>query len=153
MTHDQPGEQDSAPATRTPRVRARLVPPYRVDIDVRDGHFTLVSDQGPEDGGEGSGPAPSELLFSSLASCYAMAMVWCARKRRVTLPDLEISVDWGYDKAERMYAGVVLEARSSLATDAPDEFERLVHLAEEVCWVTRTIRSGRPITVRAAARE
>lgn len=147
-------EQQNPPGYgREPRLRARLVPPYRIDIDVRGGEFQIVADQGPEDGGDGSAPAPSELLFSSLASCFGMSMVWAARKRRVALADLEISVDWGYDKVGRMYDEVVLEVRSSFAAEAPEEFDRLVRLAEEVCWVMRTVRGGKPITVRAASRE
>jgi putative redox protein len=135
------------------QVRAHLREAFRVELEVRDGRFSLVSDQGPEDGGGDAGPVPSELLFSSLASCFAMAMAWSAQKRRVVLPDLEIIVSWGYNKPERMYDDIRIEARSSLATVAPEQYEALVRLAEQVCWVTRTIQRGRPITVQAAVRE
>jgi uncharacterized OsmC-like protein len=156
MTSDLPPDPtpgNVAPAAAGRRVRGRWQGNYRVELVVREGHFTFASDQGPEDGGEDGGPVPSELLFSSVASCFAMAVVWSARKRRLALPDLEIVVSWGYDKPGRMYDDVTVEARSSLATDAPEQFQAVVRLAEEVCWVTRTIRHGRAIAVRAAARE
>jgi putative redox protein len=140
-------------AVRRRRVRGHWQGDYRVELVVRDGRFTLASDQGPEEGGEDSGPMPSELLFASAASCFAMAVAWSARKRRLALPDLEVVVSWGYDSAERTYDDIEIEARSSLATDAPEQFRALIRLAEEVCWVTRTIRRGRPIVVRAVARE
>jgi putative redox protein len=151
------GEYD-APAPDTTAVRGRHVHGrwrgnYRVELEVRDGRFALVSDERPEDGGNDTGPAPSELLFASVASCFAMAVIWTARKRRLTLPDLEIIVAWGYNRKERIYDNVTIEARSSLATEIPEQYEALIRIAGEACWVTRTIRHGRPITVRAAARE
>ena len=153
MTSDlHPRPSPATPVERR-RVRAHLREAFRVEVEVRDGRFSFVSDQGPEDGGADAGPVPSEFLFSSLASCFAMAMAWSARKRRVILPDLEVIVSWGYDKPERMYDDIRIEARSSLATLAPEQFEALVRLAEQVCWVTRTIQRGRPITVQAAVRE
>jgi uncharacterized OsmC-like protein len=82
-----------------------------------------------------------------------MAIVWTARKRRVVLPDLEIVVSWGYNRQERVYDCITIEARSSLATEMPEQYEALVRLAGEACWVTRTMRRGQPIVVRAAARE
>jgi putative redox protein len=143
----------ATPAAPRRHVRGLWQGSYRVELEIRDGRFTIASDQGPEDGGEDGGPVPSELLFSSVASCFAMAVVWSARRRRMALPDLEVTVSWGYDKVGRMYDDVTVVARSSLATEAPEQFGALVRLAEEVCWVTRSIRNGRPITVRAATRE
>lgn len=150
MTPGPRPEPGHAPARR--RVRGRWQGKNRVEIVVRDGLFTFVSDQGPEEGGEDGGPMPSELLFASLASCFAMAVAWAARKRRLPLPDLEVDVSWGYNREERAYDDLEIEARSSLATDAPEQFSALLRNAEEVCWVTRTLRRGRPIAVHAAAR-
>jgi uncharacterized OsmC-like protein len=135
------------------RVRARLRGTFRVEMDIRDGRFALVSDQGPEDGGGDAGPVPSELLFSSVASCFSMAMAWSARKKRLVLPDLEIVVRWGYNTPERVYDRVTIEARSSLGKEAPEDFEAIIRLAEQVCWVTRTIQQGMPIVVQAATNE
>ena len=155
MTASEPQKPGSETAAATPgrQVHARWQGSYRVELAVRDGRFILTSDQGSEDGGEDGGPVPSELLFSSLASCFAMAVVWSARKRRMTLPDLDVIVSWGYNTPERMYDDIAIEARSSLATEVPEQYEALIRLADEVCWVTRTIRNGRPVAVRAAARE
>ena len=152
MTSGSGPESASTSAPRR-RVGGRWRGGYRVELVVRDGRFMLASDQGPEEGGDDTGPMPSELLFSSVASCFAMAVAWSARKRRLALPDLDIVVSWGYDQAERRYDQIEIEATSSLATAAPEQFTALIHLAEEVCWVTRTIRGGMPIAVRAVARE
>jgi uncharacterized OsmC-like protein len=153
MTEEPGVPVPETPALRRRRVRGGWWGNCRVDLDVRDGRFALVSDERRESGGEDAGPAPSELLFASVASCFAMAVVWTARKRRLTLPDLEVVVGWGYDRRNRVYDNVTIEARSSLAAEMPEEYETLIRLSQEACWVTRTTSRGMPISVRAAARE
>jgi uncharacterized OsmC-like protein len=137
-------------ADRRRNVRGQWRGHFRVDLDVRDGRFQLTSDEASEVGGTEAGPMPSELLFSSLASCFAMAVAWMAKKRRQVLPDLEVIVSWGYDAAERRYDDVQIEAMSSMAVLAPAEFEMLVQRATEVCWVSRTMIHGIPIAVSAS---
>lgn len=135
------------------RVRARWRDGYRIDLDLRDGRFTLVSDEPPEDGGTDSGPMPSELLFAGVASCFAMAVAWAARKRRRELVDLEVSVGGAYDRPGRRYSRLEVAASSSLARTDPGEFAAILRLAEEVCWVTRTIGPGVLVEVRGGAPE
>ena len=132
-------------------VRAQWHGGYRVELAVRDGRFTLLSDEAPEDGGDDTGPMPSELLFASVASCFAMAVAWAARKRGQDLPDLEVAVNGQYDRPQRRYNRLEIVATSALATEAPEKFDALIRLAKEVCWVTRSIEPGIAITVRASA--
>jgi organic hydroperoxide reductase OsmC/OhrA len=145
---DDAREQEAAARRR--KIHGRWQGGYRVELTVRDGRFTLTSDEGPEEGGTDTGPMPSELLFSSLASCFAMAIEWVAKKRHHVLPDLEVIVTWGYDVSQRWYDHVQIEAMSSMATTAPEEFELLVQRATDVCWVSRTMKHGVPISVRAS---
>lgn len=130
-------------------VRADWRGGYRVELEIRDGRFTLVCDETPEDGGADAGPMPSEMLFASVASCFAMAVAWAARKRRQELPDLEVVVSGRYDRPERRYDWLEIVASSTLAADAPDQFDALLRLAREVCWVTRSIEPGIAISIRA----
>jgi len=143
------GLKQEALPDRQRKVRGRWQGAFSVELAVRDGKFTLTSDEGAEGGGTDAGPMPSELLFSSMASCFAMAVAWVAKKRRQVLPDLEVIVSWGYDITQRRYDHVQIEAMSSLATSAPAEFELLVRRATDVCWVSRTMKQGVPIDVRA----
>jgi uncharacterized OsmC-like protein len=119
-------------------------------MDLREGRFRLASDERIEDGGTDTAPMPSEYLFASVASCFAMAVAWAARKRRIELPDLEVVVSGVHDYPERRYELIEVVAVSTLAVSAPEEFERLVHLAEDVCWVTRSIVPGIRLRVSAA---
>ncbi|MDO8483776.1 MAG: OsmC family protein [Candidatus Limnocylindrales bacterium] len=130
-------------------VRADWRGGYRVELEIRDGRFSLVCDETPEDGGADAGPMPSEMLFASVASCFAMAIAWAAQKRRQEMPDLEVVVSGRYDRPQRRYDRLEIVASSSLAADEPDRFDALILLAREVCWVTRTIEPGIAISIRA----
>ena len=139
-----------APTPRR-RIRGTWLGGYRVEVDARDGRFTFLSDESVADGGDDTGPMPSELLFGSVAACFAMAVAWAARKRRTTLPDLEVSVHATYDRPGRRYDRIEIEASSSLARTDPEQFRALLHLAEQVCWITRTIGPGIAIDVTSVA--
>jgi putative redox protein len=141
-----PSPESTDPGRRT--VRGRWRGGYRVDLDVRNGRFILPSDERTEDGGTDTGPMPSEFLFASIASCFAMAVAWVARKRRLELPDLEVAVSGVHDRPARRYREIEIVAMSSLAATDPAHFDLVVHLAEEVCWVTRTIEPGVGLRVR-----
>lgn len=147
MTADG-GAAPGGDEVRMRSVRADWRGGYRVELEIRDGRFTLVCDETPEDGGADAGPMPSEMLFASVASCFAMAIAWAARKRREELPDLEVVVNGRYDRPQRRYDRLEIVASSTLAADAPDQFDALVRLAREVCWVTRTIEPGIAISIR-----
>jgi putative redox protein len=131
------------------RVEATWLGGFLVEMNVRQGRFRLSSDERPEDGWTDTAPMPSEYLFASVASCFAMAVAWAARKRRIELPDLQVIVSGVHDYPERRYESIEISAVSSLAVSAPAEFERLVHLAEDVCWITRSIVPGIGLKVSA----
>jgi organic hydroperoxide reductase OsmC/OhrA len=54
-----------------------------------------------------------------------------------------------HDYPERRYEMIEVSAISTMAVSAPEEFERLVHLAEDVCWITRSIVPGIGLKVSA----
>jgi organic hydroperoxide reductase OsmC/OhrA len=93
---------------------------------------------------------PTEYFLGSLASCYALALAWCARKRGFELPDLSVSAV-GY------YAGPSFSRlRLTVATSLPaHRLEPLLEPAERVCYVSNTLaprrssRSPRPEARRA----
>ena len=62
------------------------------------GDFSFVVDEPVTAGGTGSGPMPTDYFLGSLASCYALAIVWEARKRDIEVPpDLEVTAQGVYD--------------------------------------------------------
>ena len=80
---------------------------------------------------------PTEFLLTALASCFAMALAWAARKRGLTLPDLEVQVS-GDHQGPRLHR-IEVEVHSS-ANRA--ELESLMERARAVCFVSNTLRQS-----------
>lgn len=113
--------------------------------DVDAGGFALVVDEPASSGGTGLGPMPTDLLLASLASCYALALAWAARKRGFDLPDLEVTATGTYEGSR--FAALVLTVSTSL------DVQRLTPLLEparRVCYVSNTLARTPPITVSLA---
>ncbi len=60
--------------------------------DVSGRGHAIRTDEPEEFGGQDTGPMPTELVAAALASCFCVAIVWAARKRRIELGDLEVQV-------------------------------------------------------------
>lgn len=109
------------------------------------GGFSLVVDEPAEVGGTGSGPMPTDLLLASLASCFALALAWAARRRGFELPDLEVSATGTYEGTK--FSALLLTVESSL----PDaELTELFEPASRACYVSNTFAHLPTVTVELA---
>ena len=97
MSPDRTGSTPTATTERSGETSAvaRWRGGWRCDVDA--GGFALVVDEPVASGGTGAGPMPTDLLLASLASCYALALAWAARKRGFELPDLEVTATGTYE--------------------------------------------------------
>ena len=105
---------------------------YRVRVPVRG--FEIVSDQPVKFGGADAGPTPTELLVSSMAVCFTMAVVHAFRKRDRELPDVAVRVTAGYDGLR--LSRFRLAVYSSLPRE---EIEALMERAISYCYVSNTL--------------
>jgi putative redox protein len=101
---------------------------------VTAGDFEIQVDEPIEDGGEGTGPAPTALLLASVASCFTLALAHVARKRGVELGDVSVQAIGRYDGPK--FGSLAIEVSGSLAKD---ELERLTEIAARVCYVSNTL--------------
>jgi putative redox protein len=113
---------------------------------VQAGGFRLTVDEPPEVGGTGRGPMPTDLLLASVASCYALALAWAARKRGIDLPDLTVTATGTY--AGPRFRSLALTVHTSVAVDLVTP---LLEAARRVCYVTNTLADAPDIAVRLAA--
>jgi putative redox protein len=112
---------------------------------VEAGGFRLTVDEPPSVGGSGQGPMPTDLLLASLASCFALALAWAARKRGLDLPDLAVA-------ATGTYAGPKFRSFAlTVQTSAPAELVTpLLEPARRVCYVSNTFAHTPEMTVQLA---
>jgi len=114
-------------------VTARWEGAYRCRVSVRQ--FELRVDEPPRHGGEDTGPQPTELLLSAVASCFTLSVVHVARKRGVELPDLAVVASGEYEGPS--FRAIRVEVRSS---HPREELAALVERAKQVCYVSNTLR-------------
>jgi putative redox protein len=116
---------------------------YRCRVPVR--RFEIVSDEPHSVGGTDAGPTPTELLLSSLAVCFAMAVHHAARRRAVELPDLAVTVAGDYEG--NCFSGIELEVAS---THPRPELEELIERAKSYCYVSNTLSRAPELRVTIA---
>ena len=68
-----------------------LSQPMRHVVHVRD-HQVAV-DENAEVGGNDSGPSPHDLYDAALISCKALTLVWYAKRKGITLTDVQVTVE------------------------------------------------------------
>src|SRR5262249_53703448 len=83
-----------------------------------------------------------DVLLASIASCFAIAMAYAARKTGADLTDLQVTATATYDGPR--FATVAIALTSTVA---PDTLERLIPLAQRVCYVTNTLRQPPEMTI------
>lgn len=112
---------------------------------VRAGHFDLVVDEPRSAGGEDTGPQPTDMFLASIASCFALAMAFAARRAGLELPRLAVRVSGTYDGPR--FSRVDVEVRCA----APDDVVAdLLPEAQRVCYVTNTLREAPELCFRLA---
>ena|SRR5581483_9767829 len=130
---------------------ARSIPGTLRQEVVIDGTHHLITDEPEHLGGEGSGPAPHELLPAALAACVSTTLVMYARTKGWQLGTVGVSVDYDNRSTPRRF-DVVVELGGDL-TD--DQIRRLEKVAAS-CPVRRSIESGAEVhesVVRAERRD
>jgi putative redox protein len=106
------------------------------------GGFQLIVDEPESVGGTNRGPQPTDVLLASIASCFAIAMAYAARKTGAALADLQVTATATYDGPR--FATVTIALTSTVARDT---LERLIPIAQRVCYVTNTLRQPPEMTI------
>lgn len=102
-----------------------------------DGRHRLLTDEPPRLGGEGSGPAPHELLAAAIAACVSTSLVMYARTRGWDLGDVAVDVDFDNRSTPRRCE---IAVRVGAALDEA-QIQRLERVAR-ACPVRRSLEAG-----------
>lgn len=104
---------------------------------VIDGKHRLITDEPESVGGDGSAPAPHELLPAALAGCVSTTLVMYARNKGWDLGDVTVDVDYDH-RAKPRHADVQITLTGDLT---PAQVQRLDAVAA-ACPVRRAIETG-----------
>ena len=129
-------------------MRVRHVHGDRFEIDVR-GHVIAV-DQPVEDGGEDTGPTPTELFVAGLTSCVG----FYARRYLVRhgLPDDGLTVTGTFEMAARPARVADIDIEITLPEGAPAECRQPLLAVASHCTVHNTLMQRPTVRVGLAGR-
>ncbi|HEY6962682.1 MAG TPA: OsmC family protein [Gaiellaceae bacterium] len=102
-----------------------------------DGRHVLETDEPVEAGGDGSAPAPHELLPAAIAACVSTTVVMYARTRDWPLEAVSCDVEYDHRSTPRT-VDISLEIDGDLTADQVERLERVA----ASCPVRRSIESG-----------
>ncbi len=106
-----------------------------------DGTHLLVTDEPESVGGDGSAPAPHELLPAALASCISTVLVMYARTKEWDIGDVSVQVDFDNRATPRSFVATI-----NLTGDLTEaQLERLEKVAAS-CPVGRSLAAGFVVT-------
>jgi putative redox protein len=103
---------------------------------VIDGKHRLITDEPVEVGGEGSAPAPHELLPAALASCVSTTLVMFARRKGWDLGAVSVDVTYDHRSTPRH-----AEVEISLDGELRDEQLEVLEKVAAACPVRRSIET------------
>jgi putative redox protein len=114
----------------------------RYQVDVRARQFSVLSDEPRSFSGDDTGMMPTELFLSSIASCFCMALIYAAGKRRIEVEDMEVEVEGEKDLKNFRFTKLIVRVISTVPSLT---LEGLIEDARKYCFVSRTILEGCPI--------
>ncbi len=127
------------------RVKINWLRDYQTEVEVRGLHH-LKGDEAPEYGGEDAGPMPTDYLLVAVGTCMCLAVAHVAKKRRLTLGQLNVGVSARKHEKEFRFDSIDLLIRADLP---PEQLQPLVEQARRVCFVSNTITAACPINMVA----
>jgi putative redox protein len=126
---------------------ARSVPGTLRQEVLVDHRHRLVTDEPPRIGGDGSAPAPHELLPAALAACISTTLVRYARTKGWDLGEVTVDVVYDNEVTPRRF-----DVDVRLSGDLDDEqLGRLEKVATK-CPVRRSIETGMEFVERLECR-
>ncbi|MEW6144409.1 MAG: OsmC family protein [Thermodesulfobacteriota bacterium] len=117
----------------------------KYQVDVRARQFSVLTDEPPDFSGEDAGMMPTELFLASVASCFCMAIIYVATKRRIEVDDMEVDVEGEKDVKNFVFTKLIVKVRSTVPART---LEALIEEARKYCFVSRTITNRCPIEFR-----
>ena len=113
---------------------------YQVEVTARQ--FQVPVDEAPEFHGDDTGMMPTELFLCSLASCFCLALVYVARKKKIEVKDMRVNVRGQKNLLNFIFSKLIVEVDSSLPAEI---LEDIISLAKKYCFVSNTISKSCPI--------
>lgn len=121
---------------------------FKVIFDVAGVPELIVDEITPI--GENVGPNPTRLLSAAVGHCLSSSLLFCLRKARVGVKDLETEVKANLERNEEGYLRVTslnAQIRLNVNKDDKSRVNRCLSIFENYCTVTQSVRKGLDVKV------
>jgi putative redox protein len=104
-------------------------------VDAAFDGFVIKTDQSPEDGGEGSAPAPFSLFLASFGTCAGIYVLSFCQQRAIPADDIRIRQRIEHDPQTRMVRRISLDIL--LPPGFPAKYARALVKSAKLCGVKK----------------
>jgi putative redox protein len=125
--------------------------PGKARVDAHVGPFTIMTDQPPQGGGDGSAPTPFAMFLSTLGTCAGIYVLGFCRQRGLPTENIRIIERAHSDPATGMVTSVELDIQ--LPADFPEKYKDAVIRAADQCAVKKHLETPPAITVTSSIGE
>jgi putative redox protein len=109
--------------------------PGKARVDAHVGPFTIMTDQPPQGGGDGSAPTPFAMFLSTLGTCAGIYVLGFCRQRNLPTENIHIIERVHSDPTTGMVTRVDLDIQ--LPADFPEKYKDAVIRAADQCAVKK----------------
>ena len=124
---------------------------FKVEFDLKEIPPLLVDEGKPV--GDGLGPNPVRLLSTAVGHCLSSSLLYCLRRSRVDVKNLETLVQASVGRNEEGRLRVKnIEVQLRLDVDEKDKahLSRCLEIFEDYCTVTQSVMKGIDVKVSTA---
>jgi putative redox protein len=125
--------------------------PGRARVDAHVGPYTIMTDQPPQGGGDGSAPTPFAMFLSTIGTCAGIYVVGFCRQRNLPTENIRIIERVHSDPASGMVSRVDLDIQ--LPPDFPEKYKEAVIRSANLCAVKKHFEHPPEISVEASIGE
>ena len=125
--------------------------PGKARVDAHVGPFTIMTDQPPQGGGDGSAPTPFAMFLSTLGTCAGIYVLGFCRQRNLPTENIHIIERVHSDPTTGMVTRVDLDIQ--LPADFPEKYKDAVIRAADQCAVKKHFEAPPAITVTSSIGE
>ncbi|UCC58659.1 MAG: OsmC family protein [Candidatus Bathyarchaeum sp.] len=129
--------------------KLRLVEGYKFNVEFDDSTPGFLVDE-VKPHGEGSGPNPPRILAAAIGHCLSSSLIYCLKKARVRVKDLETTVKMNFFRNEegmRRVASIDVQLRLVVNEEDKSRVPRCLKLFENYCTVTQSVIKGIPVNI------
>lgn len=119
-------------------------------VDAHFGPYTVMTDQPPQGGGEGSAPTPFALFLASLGTCAGIYVVGFCRQRGLSTEGIRIVQRMGHDPLTGKMNRVDMDIQ--VPTDFPEKYHEALIRAASQCAVKKQLENPPAIEVKTSVR-